>query len=106
FTDRAVIYRARSGFGHRAVRLAVVVQRLVDPDASGILFTADPVSGHRRIATIDAAFGLGEAVVGGAVDPDLYRVDRRTRAILLARPGDKAFAIRPLPEGGTRREPL
>jgi pyruvate,water dikinase len=117
FTDRAVLYRARSGFGHRGVALAVVVQKLVDPDVSGILFTADPVSGNRHIASIDAGFGLGEALVSGLIEADLYRVDRGERLavgaarnsaprILLAKPGDKKFAIRSVPGGGTREEPL
>src|SRR5689334_19180977 len=105
FTDRAVLYRARNGFGHRGVGLAVVVQKLVDPDVSGILFTADPVSGNRHIASIDAGFGLGEALVSGLIEADLYRVERGGRLavgggrdsapkILLARAGDKKFAIR------------
>jgi rifampicin phosphotransferase len=106
FTDRAVLYRARNGFGHRAVKLAVVVQKLIDPEVSGILFTADPVSGHRGIASIDAGFGLGEALVSGLIDADLYKVDRRSCRILLAQPGDKAVAIRSVPGGGTRQEPL
>lgn len=106
FTDRAVLYRARGGFGHRAVRLGVVVQRLVDPDVSGILFTADPISGNRHIASIDAGFGLGEALVSGLISADLYRVDRRSGEVLLARPGDKEFAIRSVASGGTRRETL
>lgn len=106
FTDRAVLYRARNGFGHRGVALAVVVQKLVDPDVSGILFTADPVSGNRMIASIDAGFGLGEALVSGLIDADLYRVDRRAHQILLAQPGDKKFAIRSVPGGGTREDPL
>jgi pyruvate,water dikinase len=106
FTDRAVLYRARSGFGHRTVKLSVVVQRMIDPDVSGILFTADPISGHRRIASIDAGFGLGEALVSGLITPDVYRIDRRSGDVLLARPGDQAFAIRSVPGGGTQREPL
>ncbi len=106
YTDRAVLYRARNHFPHRTVRLAVVVQQLVDPDVSGILFTADPISGHHGIVSIDAGFGLGEALVGGLISADLYRVDRRRHAILLARPGDKKFAIRSVPGGGTRQEPL
>src|SRR6185503_15767203 len=106
FTDRAVLYRARGGFGHRAVRLGVVVQRLIEPEVSGILFTADPLSGHRHIASIDAGFGLGEALVSGLISADLYRVDRRSGEILLARPGNKEFAIRSVPAGGTRREAL
>jgi rifampicin phosphotransferase len=106
FTDRAVLYRARGRFGHRSVRLGVVVQRLIYPDVSGILFTADPVSGRRHVASIDAGFGLGEALVSGLISADLYRVDRRSGEVLLARPGDKAFAIRAVPGGGTTREAL
>jgi pyruvate,water dikinase len=106
FTDRAVLYRARGGFGHRSVRLAVIVQRMIDPEVSGILFTADPVTGHRQIASIDAGFGLGEALVSGVISADLYRVDKRSGEVLLAKPGDKVFAIRSLRGGGTRREEL
>jgi rifampicin phosphotransferase len=106
FTDRAVLYRARGGYGHRAVKLAVVVQRMVLPEASGILFTADPVSGRRTTLSIDAGYGLGEALVSGLVNADLYRVDAPSGKLLEVHIGDKALAIRPLPEGGTRRENL
>jgi len=106
YTDRAVLYRARGGFGHRGVALSVVVQRMVRPEASGILFTADPISGHRGILTIDAGFGLGEALVSGLISADLYRVDRETGALREVKVGDKAIAIRPLPEGGTCQEQL
>jgi rifampicin phosphotransferase len=106
FTDRAILYRAQGRHGHRGVSLAVVVQRLVRPEASGILFTADPVSGHRGTLTIDAGFGLGEALVSGLVNADLFRVDKQSGRIIEARIGDKALAIRPLPEGGTVEEAL
>jgi pyruvate,water dikinase len=106
FTDRAVLYRAKNGFGHRGVLLSVVVQQLVDPDVSGILFTADPVSGHRGIISIDAGFGLGEALVSGLISADRYRVDRQRHVLLDAQPGDKAIAIRSLKEGGTEKVPL
>jgi rifampicin phosphotransferase len=106
FTDRAVLYRARNGFPHRAVALSVVVQRMVDPESSGILFTADPVSGSRTVASIDAGFGLGEALVGGLVDADLYKADKATGRVREVRVGDKAFAIRARPGGGTERVPL
>lgn len=106
FTDRAVLYRARGGYGQRAVKLAVVVQRMVLPEASGILFTADPVSGRRTTLAIDAGFGLGEALVSGLVNADLYRVDAPSGKLLEVHVGDKALAVRPLPEGGTRREPV
>jgi rifampicin phosphotransferase len=106
FTDRAVLYRARNGFGHRGVKLGVVVQRMVLPEVSGILFTADPVSGRRGTLSIDAGFGLGEALVSGLVNADLYRVDTASGALLEVRIGDKALAIRPLPEGGTSKDAL
>ena len=106
FTDRAILYRAQNGFAHRDVYLSVVVQRMVMPDVSGILFTADPVSGHRHIISIDASYGLGEALVAGLVSPDLYKVDKRTRTITAAQIGDKALAIRPTAGGGTFQEQL
>ena len=74
FTERAVTYRLRNDIDHRTVRMAVVVQRIVDAQVSGVLFTADPVSGTRRIASIEATFGLGEALVSGHVNADRYKV--------------------------------
>ena len=74
FTDRAVTYRLRNGFGHRQAHMAVVVQRMVFPQAAGILFTADPVTSNRKIVSIEATFGLGEALVSGLVNGDVYQV--------------------------------
>ncbi|HEX6902857.1 MAG TPA: rifamycin-inactivating phosphotransferase [Thermoanaerobaculia bacterium] len=74
FTERAVTYRLRNGFDHRKVHMAVVVQRMVFPRASGILFTADPVTGNRKVASVEAVFGLGEALVSGLVNADVYKV--------------------------------
>ncbi|MFO0655892.1 MAG: PEP/pyruvate-binding domain-containing protein [Polyangia bacterium] len=105
FTDRAILYRQKNRFGHRGIALSVVVQRMVFPDAAGILFTADPVSGHRGTIAIDAGFGLGEALVSGLVTADLYRIDKATGAVKEVRVGDKAIAIRALPTGGTVTEP-
>ncbi len=102
FTDRAILYRARNGFDHRAVALAAVVQRLVLPEVSGILFTADPLNGQRHVASIDAGFGLGEALVQGIVSADLYRVDKRDGRVLERHIAAKAKAIRALPGGGTQ----
>ncbi|WP_395727222.1 PEP/pyruvate-binding domain-containing protein [Nakamurella sp.] len=81
WTDRAVAYRASQGIDDD-VALAVVVQRMVDARAAGVLFTADPITGRRRQAVIDAAPGLGEAVVSGSVDPDHFVVDTATGRIL------------------------
>ena len=74
FTDRAVAYRAHQGVDHTTTRMAVVVQRMVEARASGVLFTADPVNGNRRVAAVEAVPGLGEALVAGQVTPDTYRV--------------------------------
>ncbi|WP_276482705.1 rifamycin-inactivating phosphotransferase [Paraflavitalea pollutisoli] len=74
FTERAVSYRQQQGFDHRSVQLAVIVQYMVHPQAAGVLFTADPVSGHRKVCAIDAVRGLGDALVSGRVNPDHYRV--------------------------------
>ena len=79
WTDRAVVYRASNGIDPRSVRLAVVVQRMVAAEVAGVLFTANPVSGRRRQAVIDASPGLGEAVVSGAVNPDHFVVDTDRR---------------------------
>src|SRR5467141_1447982 len=91
FTERAVTYRLRNGFDHRKVNMAVVVQQMVFPQAAGILFTADPVTGNRTITSIDARFGLGEALVSGIVTPDVYKV--RDGAVLAKTIGTKQLAI-------------
>ncbi len=74
FTERAVAYRLRNGIDHRVVHMAVVVQRMVFPHAAGVLFTADPVTGNRKVASVEAGFGLGEDLVSGLVTPDRYTV--------------------------------
>ncbi len=78
WTARAIGYRARQGIGSESVALAVVVQLLVEAEAAGILFTANPLNGRRDEIVINAAWGLGEAVVGGAVTPDTVTVSKRT----------------------------
>ena len=99
FTERAVTYRLRNGLDHRKVHMAVVVQQMVFPEAAGVLFTADPVSGNRKVATVEAGFGLGEALVAGLVSPDVYRV--RDGRIFDRAVGTKRLAIVALPGGGT-----
>lgn len=84
------------------MRLAVVVQQMIEPQVAGVLFTADPVTGHRGHSVIDASPGLGEAVVSGAVNPDHFVVDA-SGAILERRLGDKKVAVRARPGGGTEQ---
>ncbi|MFG2340454.1 rifamycin-inactivating phosphotransferase [Streptomyces yangpuensis] len=100
FTERAVIYRHRHGIDHRTVHMAVVVQQMVFPDASGILFTADPVTGHRKVATVDAGFGLGEALVSGLVNPDVFTV--RDGEVVSRAISAKQRAVTALAAGGTQ----
>ena len=100
WTDRAVVYRATNGIDYRTVQVAVVIQRMIDAQVAGVLFTADPVTGRRRHAVIDASPGLGEAVVSGAVNPDHFVVDTATGSILERRLGDKRVVVRPRPGGG------
>jgi phosphoenolpyruvate synthase/pyruvate phosphate dikinase len=104
FTERAVTYRQRNGIDHRKVHMAVVVQQMVFPDAAGILFTADPVTGNRKVATVDASFGLGEALVSGLVNPDVYQV--RAGEVVIKAVAAKQRAIRASPAGGTQVLPI
>ncbi len=103
WTDRAVSYRASNGIDQRTVRLAVAVQRMVDATVAGVLFTANPLTGKRRQAVIDASPGLGEAVVSGAVNPDHFVVNTATGEIVERRLGDKRVVIRATKGGGTQR---
>jgi len=101
WTDRAVVYRMRAQVDSAGTRLAVVVQRMVDAAVAGVLFTADPVTGHRAHTVIDASPGLGEAVVSGAVNPDHFVVDGRSGEVLERVVGDKRLTIRARAGGGT-----
>ena len=100
FTERAATYRIQHGFDHRAVQMAVVVQRMIVPQAAGVLFTADPISGHRKIAAVEAVFGLGEALVSGQARADAWRV--RDGAILSRSIATKGAAV----GGGTAHQPV
>jgi rifampicin phosphotransferase len=102
FTERAVTYRLRNGFDHRNVHMAVVVQQMVFPEAAGVLFTADPVTSNRKVACVEATFGLGEALVSGLVNADMYKV--RDGEVVAKAVTTKQFAIHAMPAGGTQEE--
>jgi pyruvate,water dikinase len=104
FTERAVSYRVRNGFNHADVHMAVVVQRMVFPQAAGILFTADPVSCNRTVASVEASFGLGDALVSGLVNPDVYKV--RERVIIARAVGTKRLAVSAAAAGGTEQQAI
>jgi phosphoenolpyruvate synthase/pyruvate phosphate dikinase len=100
FTERAVTYRLRNGFDHRKVHMAVVVQQMVFPQAAGILFTANPVTGNRRVVSVEASFGIGVALVSGRVNADVYKV--RDGEVVAKAVGTKQLAIYASPAGGTQ----
>ncbi|MDA0638864.1 phosphoenolpyruvate synthase, partial [Nonomuraea sp. MCN248] len=104
FTERAVTYRRRNGFGDREARMAVVVQRMVFPDAAGVLFTADPVTSNRKAATVEACWGLGEALVSGLVPGDVHTV--RADGVVTTTVAVKSRLVQASPEGGTREVPV
>ncbi|KAA0781819.1 phosphoenolpyruvate synthase [Bacillus sp. BPN334] len=104
FTERAVMYRMQNGFEHNQVSICVVVQKMVFPKASGILFTADPVTSNRKVLSIDASFGLGEALVSGLVSADNYKVkEGEITGKMIA---TKKLAIYALKEGGTETKQI
>ena len=97
-------YRLRNGFDHRKVHMAVVVQQMVFPDAAGVLFTADPVTSNRKVASVEAGFGLGEALVSGLVNADVYKV--RDGEIVARAVATKQLAVYALPAGGTQEQAI
>lgn len=104
FTERAVMYRVQNGFEHNQVSICVVVQKMVFPEASGILFTADPITSNRKVLSIDASFGLGEALVSGLVSADNYKV--KEGEIVDKVVSTKKIAIYALKEGGTETKQI
>lgn len=101
WSARAIGYRARNGIDQSAVSLAVIVQEMVQSETSGVLFTANPLTGKRTESVIEATFGLGEPLVGGMVEPDHYVVDTPTGQVLETTAGTKATVMHGLADGGT-----
>jgi phosphoenolpyruvate synthase/pyruvate phosphate dikinase len=104
FTDRAVIYRLQNGFDHRKIYLSVVIQKMIFPDVAGIMFTADPVTSNRKVLSIDASFGLGEALVSGLVNADIYKVCNGK--VIDKKISTKKLAIYALKDGGTKEQEI
>jgi len=91
FTARAIVYRRQLGIGFRNIAMAVVVQRMVNSEKSGVLFTADPVTFDRDRIVIESVWGLGEGIVSGTVTPDHFVIDRNTLSIERAMISDKKY---------------
>jgi pyruvate,water dikinase len=94
----------QNGFDHRKVQLAVVVQKMIFPQTAGILFTADPVTANRKVSSIDASFGLGEALVSGLVNADVYKV--RSGEVIAKQISTKKLAVLALQKGGTKEQEI
>ncbi|MCI4353277.1 MAG: phosphoenolpyruvate synthase [Thermoplasmata archaeon] len=103
FTPRVLVYRARKGFDHSVVRLAVLIMKMVDSSTSGILFTRDPNTGENHMI-VEAGWGLGEPIVGGEVTPDHYVVDGATFKVIHKQISEQSIRVVRDPEGGNRRE--
>jgi pyruvate,water dikinase len=101
WTTRAIGYRLKMGIDQRTVSMAVVVQRMVPSEVSGVLFTANPTTGDRTELIVSASYGLGEAVVSGEVTPDRFVVDKASLAVKEAVPGSKQLAVQSSDEHGT-----
>ena len=102
FTERATTYRLWHGLDHRKVSMAVVVQQMVFPEAAGVLFTADPVTSNRKVTSVEASFGLGEGLVSGLVNADVYKV--RDGQVVDRAVATKRLAIHASPAGGTEEQ--
>ena len=105
WTARAISYRAQRQIRTDKISIAVVVQELIDAEASGIAFTADPVTGDDTMIEINAAWGLGEAVVGGQVTPDTITVERASRRIMRTVINTKTVMTQ-ITDGGVSAEPV
>ncbi|MFT3877841.1 MAG: PEP/pyruvate-binding domain-containing protein [Propioniciclava sp.] len=101
WTERAIDYRRRHGVPDEGLALAVVVQTMIEPDAAGVLFTRDPVTGDDTTMLVGASYGLGESVVAGLVTPDTFRLARAERAVTGREIGAKQLRIDAVPGGGT-----
>jgi rifampicin phosphotransferase len=104
YTERAVTYRIQNGFDHRNIQMAVVVHKMIFPQAAGILFTADPITSNRKVSSIDASFGLGEALVSGLVNADVYKV--RNGKIIAKKVSTKKLAVVGSEDGGTKEQEI
>ena len=104
FTYRAIIYRIQNGFDHRKIHVAVVVQKMIFPQVAGIMFTADPVTSNRKVLSIDASFGLGEALVSGIVNADNYKV--RDGKVIEKKIPAKKMTVEVLNDGSTAVEEI
>ncbi len=104
FTARAIYYRTKKGFSHETSYIAVVIQKMIDSEKSGVMFTINPLTNNKNEIVIESVFGLGEGVVSGTVEPDSYVLDKKNLAILKRRLGLKKLRFVKDEEGHTIKE--
>jgi len=104
FTARAIFYRVKNNFPHEKVFIAVVIQKMVNSDKAGVMFSINPATNNPNEIIVEAAFGLGEAVVSGAVNPDLYIIDKATNNVTKAEVKEQKIKIIRDPETGENKE--
>jgi pyruvate, water dikinase len=106
YSVESVVYRRERGLPEHGVAMAVVVQTMVDARSAGVMFTRSPVTGDRSVVTVEAAWGLGSAVVGGEVTPDRWVLGKITGEVSVREISDKEIQHVPLPGGGTDTVPV
>src|SRR3989344_5599238 len=106
FTARAIYYRTKNNFPHEKVLIAVIVQKMVDSTSSGVMFTVNPATNNTTEIMIEAAFGLGEVVVGGQITPDTYIVDKETLKLKSKKIATQPYALLRGYKDGNRKEIL
>jgi pyruvate,water dikinase len=106
FNARAIYYRTKRGFSHETSYLAVVVQKMVNSEKSGVIFTINPLTNNKDELIIESVFGLGEGIVSGTIEPDTHIIDKETLEIKSTRIGNKKLKFIKDYEGNTVTEPL
>lgn len=106
FTARAIYYRESHGFKHEEALIAVIVQRMINFEKAGVIFTVNPLTNNKNEIVVEAVFGLGEGIVSGAIEPDHYVIEKETGKILETRIGLKNFAVVRTSDGKTVRKEL
>src|SRR3989338_6177828 len=106
FTARAIYYSTKNNFPHEKVLIAVIVQKMVDSTSSGVMFTVNPATNNTTEIMIEAAFGLGEVVVGGQITPDTYIVDKETLKLKSKKIATQPYALLLGYKDGNRKEIL
>ncbi|MCI8329405.1 MAG: hypothetical protein HFG02_07310 [Oscillibacter sp.] len=107
YNDRAIFYRREKNFDERSISIAVVVQRMVSAQKAGVMFTSNPITNDYNTVVLEAAWGLGEAIVSGIVTPDNLWIDKRTGEVTTEYISEKETMVVRLSErGGTKEEPV